>query len=441
MKVEQLITNPKKSIIGLSIPMILSLFLAMINNLADAMWVSGLGADALAAIGIVTPLFIIIIGLGIGLSAGVNSSVARFIGQGDMKNAGNSATHGVVLSIIVSIVIPGLILLFLDPLLTAIGGANVLGLAHEYGVWIIAGGFTIIIQNIYCGIFRSENKGVKATLPIGVAAALNIILDPIFIYNLNMGVSGAAIATVLANFIGLLMYLYWSYIKKDNTIDVKSYSTDRAIYRDIVSVGVPASMELILMSLFSMVINVILVMVATTDAVAVYTTVWRLISIGIMLPVGFGTGAISVFGALFGARKSDSIMDTFNYIHKIGFIGCIAMGIILAVFSPYLALLFGGAGLTQEITDVTILLCPYVIFASWSIISGCILQSFGRGDLSLAFTFFKQIVLTLIFIFIFLTMSLGETGVYLGIVVANFVGSLIQLLFTRDYVKKIQQYF
>lgn len=288
MKVEQLITNPKKSIIGLSIPMILSLFLTMINNLADAMWVSGLGADALAAIGIVTPLFIIIIGLGIGLSAGVNSSVARFIGKRDMKNAGNSATHGVVLSIIVSIVIPGLILLFLDPLLIAIGGANVLGLAHEYGVWIIAGGFTIIIQNIYCGIFRSENKGVKATLPIGVAAALNIILDPIFIYNFGMGVSGAAIATVLANFIGLLMYLYWSYVKKDNAIDVKSYSTDMSIYRDIISVGVPASMEQILMSLFSMVVNVILVMVATTDAVAVYTTVWRLISIGIMLPVEIG---------------------------------------------------------------------------------------------------------------------------------------------------------
>jgi len=249
MKVEQLITNPKKSIIGLSIPMILSLFLTMINNLADAMWVSGLGSDALAAIGIVTPLFIIIIGLGIGLSAGVNSSVACFIGRGDMKNAGNSATHGVVLSIIVSIVIPGLILLFLDPLLIAIGGANVLGLAHQYGVYIIAGGFTIIIQNIYCGIFRSENKGVNATLPIGVAAALNIILDPIFIYNLNMGVAGAAIATVLANLIGLLMYLYWSYVKDDNTIDVRSYSRDMAIYKYIISVGVPASAEQIIMSL------------------------------------------------------------------------------------------------------------------------------------------------------------------------------------------------
>ena len=439
MKVEQLITNPKKSIIGLSIPMILSLFLTMINNLADAMWVSGLGSDALAAIGIVTPLFIIIIGLGIGLSAGVNSSIARFIGKGDMKNAGNSATHGVILSIIVSILIPGLILLFLDPLLMAIGGADVLGLAHEYGVWIIAGGFTIIIQNIYCGIFRSENKGVKATLPIGIAAGLNIILDPIFIYNLNMGVAGAAIATTLSNFIGLLMYLYWSYIKDDNTIDVRSYSRNTDIYKDIISVGIPASMEQILMSLFSMVINIILVMVATTDSVAVYTTVWRLISIGVMLPVGFGTGAISVFGALFGARKTESIMDTFNYVHKIGFIGCIAMAVILAVMAPYLAMLFGGAGLNDEITSVTILLCPYIIFASWSIISGCILQSFGRGDLSLGFTFFKQIVLTLIFIWILI--SMGETGVYLGIVIANFVGSLIQLLFTRRYIKSIEKYY
>ena len=439
MKVEQLITNPKKSIIGLSIPMILSLFLTMVNNLVDAMWVSGLGSDALAAIGIVTPLFIIIIGLGIGLSAGVNSSIARFIGKGDMKNAGNSATHGVILSIIVSIIIPGLIILFLDPLLIAIGGANVLGLAHEYGVWIISGGFTIIIQNIYCGIFRSENKGVKATLPIGVAAALNIILDPIFIYNMNMGVAGAAIATVLANFIGLLMYLYWSYIKNDNSIDVRSYSRDMSIYKDIISVGVPASMEQILMSLFSMVINIILVMVATTDAVAVYTTVWRLISIGIMLPVGFGTGAISVFGALFGARKGDEILDTFKYIHKIGFVGSIAMTIILAVLSPYLAMLFGGAGLNDEITAVTILLCPYVTFASWSIISGCILQSFGRGDLSLGFTFFKQIVLTLVFIWLLIWM--GENGVYWGIVIANFVGSLIQLLFTYRYVKSIQKYY
>ena len=104
---------------------------------------------------------------------------------------------------------------------------------------------------------------------------------------------------------------------RESNLLILSDSRDMEIYRDIISVGVPASAEQIIMSLFSMVVNVILVMVATTDSVAVYTTVWRLISIGIMLPVGFGTGGISVFGALFGARKSDAIVESFSYIHKL----------------------------------------------------------------------------------------------------------------------------
>ncbi|WP_295031099.1 MATE family efflux transporter [uncultured Methanobrevibacter sp.] len=112
--------------------MIVSLLLTMINNVADAMWVSGLGSDALAAIGIVTPIFIIIIGLGIGISAGVNSSVARFIGKGDLKQAGNSGVHGLIISIIISIIIPVILLVFLKQILIAIGGASVLDLAYDY---------------------------------------------------------------------------------------------------------------------------------------------------------------------------------------------------------------------------------------------------------------------------------------------------------------------
>lgn len=439
MNINELISNPRKSIIGLSIPMIISLFLTMINNVADAMWVSGLGANALAAIGIVTPLFIIIIGLGIGISAGVNSSIARFIGKGMMDEAGNSSVHGIILSVIISIAVPAVLLAFLKPILVAIGGSAVIDLACQYGFWIILGGFTIIIQNVYSGIYRSENKGIKATLPMGVAAALNIGLDPVFIYYLNMGVSGAAIATVLANLIGLLMFLYWSYIKNDNSLDVRTYNHEWAIYKDIIAVGLPASMEQILMSLFSMVINVILVMVATTEAVAVYTTVWRLISMGVMLPVGIGTGSISVFGALFGARKTHELKSTFIYVHTIGFLGSLVLGILLAVFAPQLSMLFGGAGLNDQIISVTVILSVYVVFSSLSIISGCILQSFGHGDYSLYFTFFKQILLTLLFIYLFI--NLKALGVYYGIITANLIGGVIEILFTYWYVTRIQKYY
>lgn len=419
--------------------MIVSLLLTMINNVADAMWVSGLGSDALAAIGIVTPIFIIIIGLGIGISAGVNSSVARFIGKGDLKQAGNSGVHGLIISIIISIIIPVILLVFLKQILIAIGGASVLDLAYDYGFWIIIGAFSVIVQYVFSGVYRSENKGIKSNFPLALAAILNICLDPIFIYTFNMGVAGAAIATVLSNIISLMLFIYWRYIKGGELLDLNTYNKNMSVYKDIISVGVPASMEQILMSLFSMIINVILVMVATTEAVAVYTTVWRLISIGVMIPVGFGTGSISIFGALFGARKSETILESFKFTQIIGFVGSVLMAIILAIFSPLLALLFGGAGLNDQIISITVLLSLYVVFSSWSIVSGCILQSFGRGDYSLYFTFFKQIILTLIFIFLFI--GLKETGVYYGIIAANFVGGVIEIIFTYIYVKRIQKYY
>ena len=418
--------------------MIVSLLLTMINNVADAMWVSGLGSDALAAIGIVTPIFIIIIGLGIGISAGVNSSVARFIGKGDLKQAGNSGVHGLI-SIIISIIIPVILLVFLKQILIAIGGASVLDLAYDYGFWIIIGAFSVIVQYVFSGVYRSENKGIKSNFPLALAAILNICLDPIFIYTFNMGVAGAAIATVLSNIISLMLFIYWRYIKGGELLDLNTYNKNMSIYKDIISVGVPASMEQILMSLFSMIINVILVMVATTEAVAVYTTVWRLISIGVMIPVGFGTGSISIFGALFGARKSETILESIKFTQIIGFVGSVLMAIILAIFSPLLALLFGGAGLNDQIISITVLLSLYVVFSSWSIVSGCILQSFGHGDYSLYFTFFKQIILTLIFIFLFI--GLKETGVYYGIIAANFVGGVIEIIFTYIYVKRIQKYY
>lgn len=419
--------------------MIVSLLLTMINNVADAMWVSGLGSDALAAIGIVTPIFIIIIGLGIGISAGVNSSVARFIGKGDLKQAGNSGVHGLIISIIISIIIPVILLVFLKQILIAIGGASVLDLAYDYGFWIIIGAFSVIVQYVFSGVYRSENKGIKSNFPLALAAILNICLDPIFIYTFNMGVAGAAIATVLSNIISLMLFIYWRYIKGGELLDLNTYNKNMSIYKDIISVGVPASMEQILMSLFSMIINVILVMVATTEAVAVYTTVWRLISIGVMIPVGFGTGSISIFGALFGARKSETILESFKFTQIIGFVGSVLMAIILAIFSPQLALLFGGAGLNDQIISITVLLSLYVVFSSWSIVSGYILQSFGHGDYSLYFTFFKQIILTLVFIFLFI--GLKETGVYYGIIAANFVGGVIEIIFTYIYVKRIQKYY
>ncbi|MDR3063454.1 MAG: MATE family efflux transporter, partial [Methanobrevibacter sp.] len=109
--------DPKKAIVKLAWPMMVSMLLIMVYNLADSIWIAGLGSDALAALGFVTPLFMIIIGLGNGLGAGANSLIARSIGGKDKKTADNAALHSVLITFILSILTPIIVLLFLKDIL------------------------------------------------------------------------------------------------------------------------------------------------------------------------------------------------------------------------------------------------------------------------------------------------------------------------------------
>ena len=114
--IEIITGDPKKAIVKLAIPMMISMLLIMMYNIADSIWVAGLGADALAAIGFITPLFMILVGLGNGIGAGANSLIARNIGAENHKQANNAGLHAILLSVIVSVIFTVLIEVFMVPI-------------------------------------------------------------------------------------------------------------------------------------------------------------------------------------------------------------------------------------------------------------------------------------------------------------------------------------
>lgn len=132
--VEILRGNPKKAINKLAYPIIGSLLLVMLNNIIDSVWVAGLGSDPLAAIGYITPLFMILVGVGNGIGAGANSLISRFIGAKDKKGADSATAHSLILSIIISIGFMVLFIAILDPILKIMGASEVLNYCKEYGV-------------------------------------------------------------------------------------------------------------------------------------------------------------------------------------------------------------------------------------------------------------------------------------------------------------------
>ena len=442
--IELITGDPKKAINKLAWPMMLSMLLIMLYNLADSVWVSGLGADALAALGFITPLFMIIIGLGNGIGAGANSLIARAFGAKKDELANNAALHSVVLTVIIGIVIPIILLPLIPEIVVIMGGASVTELCMDYSKVTFGLLIVFLFSSVLSSILRSEGDVNRATLPLAVTAIANMILDPIFIYGLNQGLAGAALATGIAGLIGLLMQIYWIYVKKNTYLSysLKNFKNNMKMYADILAVGIPASLEQLIMAILAIIVNFLLTVVAGTTAVAVYTAGWRIISVGIIPAVGVGTAAVTVAGVSYGARNYDKIKTTVRYAVKLGFIVSLITCILIHVFAGQIAYIFSyssnSSQLAPLITKFLQLMCLFVLFVPFGATAANVFQGLGKGTVSLGLTIIREFILVLLFACLFaFPLGLGEIGVYIGMLAGGLIGSIIAYIIIEIYVKHL----
>ena len=174
--IEVITGDPKRAIRKLSVPMMVSMLLIMMYNLADSIWVAGIGSDALAAIGFITPLFMVLVGLGNGIGSGANSLIARYIGANNFGQANNAGLHAIVLSIVVSLIFTVIMTVLMVPILQLMGAGDTIGYALDYGYIIFGFLFIFVFSGVLSAIFRSEGDMRRATIAIAVTAILNIIL-------------------------------------------------------------------------------------------------------------------------------------------------------------------------------------------------------------------------------------------------------------------------
>ena len=440
--------EPKKAIRKLAWPMIISMALIMIYNLADSVWVSGLGADALAAIGFVTPLFMIVIGVGNGLGAGANSLIARAIGAKDKGLANNAALHSVVITIILGIVVPLIIVPLLPDIVIGMGGESTLRYALAYGNVTFAVMIVFLFSAVGSAILRSEGDVKRATIAMAITAVLNIVLDPIFIYYLGMGIAGAAWATFVSALISCIVMIYWMWVKRDTFMDLhfSEFHANKKVIIETLKVALPSSVEQLLISIFVMFINAMLVIVGTATTVGVYTAAMRVIQMAMIPLMGLGTALLTVIGAAYGARNYDKMNITFNYSVKIGTIISIILSIIIIIFAPQISLMFSyssaTAYLTPQIAEVLRILSLFLFFMTFGLMSACMFQGVGRGTTSLIITIIRSFISEIIFAYLFgFVFNLGVNGVFTGLVLGSFIGSMVGYLWGKLYLKNVKKKF
>lgn len=439
-----MLENPKKALIKMSIPLIISLLITSFYNLIDAAWVSGLGADALAGVGFFTPVFMILMGFGNGLGSGAAFALSKYLGEDDKSKADNASVHSIILDIAVSLILTIILLVLLNPILNAMGAGQTIGYATDYGIIILSGSVFIILSNALYGIFRGEGDTTRPMYAMIASAIVNMILDPIFIYTLNLGVRGAAIATIISSVFVILILLYWFYIKKDTYLrpDLVNFQFKKDISKDIVKVGIPASIQLLNNAFFAAVFSALLTFVGSTDSVAVYSTGWRIVTIGTMPLLAIGTALISVIAANYGAKNYKNIQITHRYSMKISIVIAFAVAIMTNVFAGNIASIFSSSGSSVRIASE--LSC----FLSWIVIyyptmavgvnSTYVFQGIGKGITAMFQTIMRETGFTIFFAVVLgVFLGYGVWGAWMGIVLGEIVSNNITMVWADLEIKKL----
>jgi putative MATE family efflux protein len=446
--VRTLMGDPKKAIVKLAWPMIVAMSTQTIYNVVDAIWVSGLGADALAAVGFFFPFFFLTMAIATGIGMGGSSAVSRHIGARDKEGADSVATHTIVLMLIAAVVFTLPLLIFARNIFATLGAGDTIDLVVDYSVVMFAGTVIVFFSNVSLALLRGEGDAKRPMYAMTLGAVTNIVLDPFFIYSdlkgipgLGLGIAGAAVATMISFSISALLLLNWLFLRKDTYVSFRfrGFSFKKDVLIDIFRVGVPASVQYISMSIMMMAMNLIIVLVGGTDGVAVFTTGWRVAMMANMPLVGMSTAVVAVSGASFGMKDYQKLRTGFLHAAKLGLAIELTMIVLAFTFANQIAYIFTTADAASHIYDDLVVflrtMCFFLPMVPFGMFSSAMFQGTGKGTYALIVTLIRTLILVvplsyLIGVVLFDTLQ----GIWIGLVIANSLGAGVGFSWAMRYL-------
>ena len=440
-RLDGFIDNPSKALWTLAFPIMAGMGIHTLYTIVDMIFIGRLGGDAIAAVAFNMPLFFLVLGLSFGVGSGVTASIARFIGAKDKVNADNTAEHAVALGLIISTILTTLGLIYGEDLLQRLGATeSVLPLSWDYLKVSLIGLPFMVFSTFFRSILSGEGDMKLPMAVAGLGTILNIILDPIFIFTLGYGVGGAAMASVISQLIVFLIFVYMLFVKEHAYIRfrMQDFSPSIFIIKDIIRVGLPASMSMIIMAFGQLVFNLILVRFST-DAVAAYQVGGRMEMV-IFLPImAIASALTTLVGMFFGAKEIEKI----KFIAKYGIIRSMmvtgVLSIILYIFAPFVVKIFT---LDVDIQSIAVtylrFICLIYPLIAIGMTVGRILQGLGKGLPMLVITSIRILALSApLALYFIIVLNKPIEWVWYAMVISTIVSVAISLIWLKSAFKDL----
>jgi putative MATE family efflux protein len=388
-----------KLLFKLSVPAIIGMIIQALYNIVDSIYVGRLSTDALSALSISFPVQMFLIAVGVGTGVGTSSLISRLLGRGEKCRANNVAEHVFFIAIIYGL-LGGLIgIFFSDNIIKLFTDDPVLiDLGYQYINIILTGSIAIFIPATFNYILRGEGNTFLPMLTMIIGAVLNMIIDPFLIFGLGpfpqLGVAGAAYATVFSRIIGGIFIIFVLFSDKNElTLRLEDFEFDFQIIKEIYNVGIPAMANRLLFSVSIVFINLILGAFSST-AIAVMGLIFRMQSFFLMMVFGLTQGYLPLVGYNYGhnnpKRMKKTILIGSSTALAFGSLGFIVFQLfpetIISLFNSDPKLLSIGVEALKRVS------LSY-FFMVLNIIGVATFQALGKGMPSFAITFLRQAIL------------------------------------------------
>ncbi len=414
-------------IIKMSLPIIISMIINALYNIVDSFFVAKVSDEAMTAISYIFPLQYLANACGIGFGVAIASLTAFYYGANKKEEAIYSASKGVILSIIHGIVITIFSLLVAKPFLMMFTSNEQIikyGLDYFYIVAFFAP--LITVSMALEKILQAQGKMKITMIAMAIGAVINIVLDPIFIINLNMGVIGAAIATGIGLLISLLAYIIiFIKCKLDINLSFK-IKCDVNVYSKLYSIGISSSLNLALPSFMIIALNSIL---TTYDEsyVLILGVYYKIQTFLYFIVSGLVQGIRPIISYNEGANRSDRVNKTFNISLLISVIVMIIGTIIFLTIPDILISLFTNNQETINNGSHALRIISFgFIVSSFSVLISGVFEALGKGLPSLIISLTRYVLIILVAYI--LTRSIGVDGVWHAFYVTEFIALIISLI-------------
>lgn len=441
--VKVLLGNQRKGVLTLSIPIAVALFVQNLNNIVDSFWVADLGQNPMAALGIVYPVYCILIGVGNGLGIGASAAIARNIGMKNHEDANGVAAQALTLTLLVSVVFTIVLMFTAEPLITLMGGGDMVDECLSYGIPIYLGAFFIILSGVMSGMLRGEGAARRSMAIQVVGAGINIVLDPVMIFWMDLGVAGAAWATVIAFIVSSLMAFHWYLWSDDMYIrfEKKNFRINPRLMKEILGVGLPESVELSVMNIFNIFLNMFVIMCAGNAGLAVYTMVWRIGYFVVIPAQALGGALVAVCSAEYGMKEFDMIRDAYAFTAKRAFIWLVGLCILFAIAAVPLADIFLRTEdmefMKESMVQFTLTMALFMPFFSMVFVGSSLMQAVEKAGQAMVNTLIRNIIVTLAYAAVALVIHGDLLDIGIALIIVEGLGGIAMLLHGKIVLEKV----